>query len=97
VDKRRIIGIIGIIIGLIGWFALEQETSPGIYNYLVSVNVLIVLVYTWLLLSLGTKIAMVFKKRWWILPFSSCVLLAILFFVASMFVDQIVPFESHIV
>jgi Ca2+/Na+ antiporter len=91
--KRRIIGIIGIVAGLVAWFAFYQKTSSGIYEYPSYVNFLIFIMCMWIVISLSSKIAMIFEKRLWLLPFFSIVLFFVFTCMYGASVHVIVPSE----
>jgi Ca2+/Na+ antiporter len=91
--KRRIIGIIGIVVGLVAWFAFYQKTSSGIYEYPSYVNFLIFIMCMWIVISLSSKIAMIFEKRLWLLPFFSIVLFFVFTCMYGASVHAIVPSE----
>lgn len=94
--KRKMISIITIAVGLVGWFAFNQRTSIGTYEYPSYINILIFMLWVWLAISLSSKIAMIFGKRLWILPFSSVVLFCVLGFISIVSVHEIIPSERLI-
>lgn len=94
--KRRIMGIVGIVAGLVAWFAFYQKTSSGIYECPSYINILTFMLCVWLAISLSSKIAMIFEKKWLILPFSSIVLFYVLSFISIISVHEIIAPERHI-
>jgi hypothetical protein len=92
---RKTMGIIALIIGLMGFFSLNHKINSGNYEYLDYVNVINIIIFIWIILSFGSKIAMIFEKRRRALPIFSCIVFTILLIISPISIKEAMSFENY--